>query len=214
MSSTSSMLLPFSLLEDQKCKGHENYANWKINMIVHGRPRGLLNYWEDKIFVSGELLSQPLPGQSTQSSLPLQTTPVHSRIPNELEYKLHESVALLSILINLTDIARLGVNSNGTSYEAWKFLEKQYGAGSQRMRNMKERELADWRYIDGSKVTSAGGHIEKMQKLWKAMNDTSLDISDDRFIVKLLSAFPDESWDSMMSMMYEETDLIRVMQTA
>ncbi|KNZ75923.1 hypothetical protein J132_00937 [Termitomyces sp. J132] len=31
MSGTSLMLLPFQLPKDQKCKGHKNYASWKMH---------------------------------------------------------------------------------------------------------------------------------------------------------------------------------------
>jgi hypothetical protein len=56
MSGTTSnhTLLPFSLPEDQRCKGHENYSSWEIYMVAHGAPRGLVNYWENKVTVPSD----------------------------------------------------------------------------------------------------------------------------------------------------------------
>ncbi|KNZ72391.1 hypothetical protein J132_03483 [Termitomyces sp. J132] len=177
------MLLPFQLPEDQRCKGYKNYASWKINMIAHGRPHRLLNYWEDKIVVPVLLLQSPKSENKkspTQSSLPprtLDTTPVHSWMPNKLKYKLCKSMALF-----------------------------------QCMQNMKERELADCRYSDRSKVAEEGGHIEKMWKLRKAANDAGVEITDKRFIINLLDSFL-ESWDPIALTLYRETELVQVIQT-
>jgi hypothetical protein len=48
--------------------------------------------------------------------------PVHSTILSELEYELHKSVVLSSILINVVDISSSILNPSGTSHEAWKLL--------------------------------------------------------------------------------------------
>jgi len=103
----SNSLLPFSLPEDQCCKGHENFASWEIYMLAHGGLRGLTNYWENKINIPTDPtnvseipdVSATAPTTASPTSMPL-----HSLTPTFLEYQLRESVALSSILINLVDI--------------------------------------------------------------------------------------------------------------
>jgi hypothetical protein len=127
-------LLPFSLPEDQHCKGHKNFASWEIYMLAHGGPHGLVNYWENKINVPPDPTtpsSMETPASSTQppSVVP---TPLHSLSPSPLEYMLCESIAMSSILINLVDIPGTEINPRGKSYEAWALLKEQYGKPSER----------------------------------------------------------------------------------
>lgn len=170
-----------------------------------------MKYWENKITVPSPAIS---PSRSSSPTLvplpstPIQT-PIHSTTPSELEYELRESVAMSSILINIVDIAGSGVNPDGKSHEAWKLLQKQYGAASDRARNMREKALALCKFEDGMKVAGDGGHIENMRTLRKSANDAGADITDERFITKLLDSFP-ESWDAVISNLYEKKDLSEV----
>jgi hypothetical protein len=111
-------------------------------MTAHGAPRGLLNYWENKITVPIEPIPAAAaltPGTTTTTPItPTQSTPLHSLTPLFLEYQLRESIALSSILINLIDIPGTGINPKGKSHEAWTLLKEQYGKPSERTRNMRE----------------------------------------------------------------------------
>ena len=216
MSTTSSTLSLIALSENDKLRGYENYIAWKTLMEVHGRPKGLHKYWENKITVPSSGSTEPStsdpidPKIVTTSPTPTTTpTPVHSTKPSELEYELRENVALSSILINVVDISGSGLDPSGTSHEAWKLLLDQYGKTSDRARNMREEALASCKLVEGGKVAGEGGHIEKMRTLRKLANDTGADIKDPRFITKLLDSFP-ESWDAVITPMYSETNLSTV----
>ena len=63
--------------------------------------------------------------------------------------------------------------------------------------------------LKGGKVAGEGGHIEKMCTLCKLANDTGANIKDDWFITKLLDLFP-ESWDTVITPMYSETNLSNI----
>jgi hypothetical protein len=178
---SNSLLLPFSLPKDQQCKGHENFASWETYMITHGAPRGLVNYWENKVTIPNDPSStqaivppvttvSPSTPTATTFSTPI-PTPLHSLTPNFLEYQLRKSVAMSLILINLIDIPGTRVNPRGKSHEAWKLLLDQYGKPSERTRNMRERDLDECKYVEGTKVASEGGHIERMRMLRKLTND-------------------------------------------
>jgi hypothetical protein len=161
------LLLLFSLPEDQHCKGHENFASWEIYMLTHGGPRGLVNYWENKINVPPDPTTPPSTAAPPSGTLSpsMVPTPLHSLSPSSLEYMLRESITMSSILINLVDIPGTGVNPRGKLYKVWALLKEQYGKPSKRTQNMRERDLDECRYMDGTKVTGEGGHIEQMRNL-------------------------------------------------
>jgi len=231
---SNNSLLPFSL--PKWCKGYEKYASWETYMITHRALCGLVNYWKDKVTIPNDPTQVNVPPASTVSppssitiSLPSPTstvppastisppssitiaspsstsTPLHSLTPNFLEYQLCESITMLSILINLIDIPGTRVNPRGKSHETWKQLD-QYGKPSERTRNMREQDLDECKYVEGSKVTSKGGHIERMRILGKLANDVGANFDNARFRTKLINSFP-ESWDVICSICYSMTSL-------
>ena len=211
----------FILPENNKLRGYENYAAWKILMGINGRPKELHKYWENKVVVPAGLddndpISTETPTGKTTPVSPAATTttqtpvptPLLSTTPTLLEYELHENVALSSVLINIADLSGSGIDASGTTkaHVAWKFLEDQYGRTSDRARNMREEKLSRFKMAEGAIIVGAGGHIEKMHTLWKLANDTGANIDNQRFITKLLDSFP-ESWDPVINNMYNEKDL-------
>ncbi len=136
-------------------------------------------------------------------------TPLHSTSPSELEYELRESVAMSSILINISDIYGSGINPNQKSYHAWKHLAELYGLASDRARNMREEALSNCKLEESGKVAGEDGHIEKMRTLRQRANEAGAKINDARFITKLLDSFPD-SWDPVITPMYGEPNLNKV----
>ncbi|KAF9550940.1 hypothetical protein CPC08DRAFT_647743, partial [Agrocybe pediades] len=231
MSSTSSTN-PITLAAEDKLKGYENYAHWKVLMEAHGKPKGLHKYWQNKITVPAgyeddeeeveepyleaeeepEPQPQPKPKSSQARKASTQSdkaTPLHSTTPNLLEYELRESVALLSILINVVDIYGSGIDPNKRSHQVWKALEAQYGRASDRARNMREEALASCKLAEGGKVAGEDGHIERMRKLHQRANEAGAQIGDGRFITRLLDSFP-ESWDPVITPMYGESDLNKI----
>ena len=200
-------------------------------MEAHGMPKGLHKYWRNKITVPAEcvdsnddaegeeddelLVEKPKtpiitsPSSSTATPRPT-STPLHSAVPLELEYELREAVALSSIIINISDLFGSGVDPSAKSHVAWALLQSQYGRVSDRARNMRENALASCKMEEGAKVAGEDGHIEEMRTLRRAANEAGAKISDSRFITKLLDSFP-ESWDPVITPMYGETDLSKVL---
>jgi hypothetical protein len=117
-----------------------------------------------------------------------------------------------SILINLIDIPGTGVNPRGKSHEAWKLSLDQYGKPSERTRNMRERDLEECKYVEGSKAAGEGGHIKRMRTLRKLANDAGANFDDARFKTKLIDSFP-ESWDTICSICYSMKSLSEVIAT-
>jgi hypothetical protein len=193
-------------------------------MIAHGALCGLLNYWENNIVVPTNPVTSaptatttPVPDAAATetTTLLLQThlsTPLHSLSLTFLEYQLHESIALSSILINLVDISGTSIDPRGKYHEAWTLLKEQYGKLSKRTRNMRECDLDECRYVEGTKVADDGGHIERMQNLRKLANDAGASYNDKRFKTKLINSFS-ESWDTICSICYNIASLSEVIST-
>ena len=167
-------------------------------MEVHGKPKGLHKYWENKITVPASYELGPddnkdnkdkgnTPSVDKPTTTPTATitttatasnkpTPLHSTTPLALEYKLWESVVLLSVLINIIDMFGSGIDLSGKAHTTWKLLEAQYGRVSDHTRNMHEDALASCKMLEGGKVAGEGGHIEKMHTLRKLANNTGTNI--------------------------------------
>ncbi len=65
------------------------------------------------------------------------------------------------------------------------------------------------RFQDGEKVTGDGGHVEKMRRLLKEVNDAGAGINSDNFATILIDSFP-ESWDPVISTLHGEKDIIKI----
>ena len=186
-----STLLTLSLIllsESNKLCSYENYTAWKTLIEVHGKPKGLHKYWENlvKIPTGYESVSDPeddkmekdspdktTPAKETTTTTAATSTPptstatnkpapLHSTTPMPLEYELHKSVVLSSVLINIADLSGSGINTSGKVHSAWKFLEDQYGRTSDHAKNMHEEAPASCKMEEGANVVGEGGHIEKM----------------------------------------------------
>lgn len=203
--------LPFNLRESDRFGG-ENYPNWEILMVANGAPRGLDIYWNNLVNIP--LVTPIAPPTTTPTIYPptLTTTPLSSLTPSYTEYVHREAVAMSSIILNLVDITGSGVDPKGKSFNAWAHLKIQYGSPTDRTRNRRERDLDANRFVDGGKVSGEGGHIEKMRTLRMLANEAGANITDDRFITKLLDSFP-ESWSPVISSLYNCKMLSDVINT-
>ncbi|KAF9259987.1 hypothetical protein L218DRAFT_832193, partial [Marasmius fiardii PR-910] len=119
-------------------------------------------------------------------------TAVNNPFPNLLKYRLHESVAYLTIWNNIKNPIGLGIPSGKTSKELWSYLEKEYLLVSQLARQRKEDALRACRYVDGmdGKITGEGGYLEKIRTLRKAAVIYGAEIPDLQFITIFLDSFP------------------------
>lgn len=75
---------------------------------------------------------------------------------------------------------------------------------------MREDALVSCKMEEGGKVAGEDGHIEEICTLCWAANEAGAKISDSCFITKLLNSFP-ESWDPVITPMYGEKDLSKVL---
>ncbi len=183
---------PIKLDYDEKFNG-ENWATFKMAMRTKGNICSLINYWENKVAIPGNMLA------------PLLATPINSLSLNLLKYAQHESVVLAWIIHNIKDIFGVEIDPHKPSHMAWDVLTTQYGTYSDLIRNQREKMLEVVKY-QGEKVSSDGGYIERMQKLQKEANNAGTGINDQSFKTTLLNSFH-ESWDSVISALYTKKNL-------
>ncbi|KAE9402225.1 hypothetical protein BT96DRAFT_1088234 [Gymnopus androsaceus JB14] len=202
MLSSGGIMLPFTLNDELKLRGHENYKGWKQQMLIQGKPRGLDIYWNRTASATAPTSTTSTSATGiTTTTISTEKSAINDLHPSTLEFQLRESVALSSILGNIIDIDGAGID------DTW--LEKQYGQPSDCMRTIAERELTNVRFINGTKVAGEGGYIEKLQSLRKRANNAGSMIDNSRFIVILLDSFP-ESWDVITTPLYKETNLTTI----
>ncbi|PBK70580.1 hypothetical protein ARMSODRAFT_973906 [Armillaria solidipes] len=124
---TTQHILAIKLEDDEKFNG-ENWSAFELAMLTEGNTRGLINYWENKVTISGTtIVAQP-------------NTPVNSMTPNQLKYIQCESVALASIIHNVKDVYGFGLNPLEPSHKAWAHLKAE------------EKTLKAMVYEEGEKV--------------------------------------------------------------
>ncbi|KAE9386701.1 hypothetical protein BT96DRAFT_1005823 [Gymnopus androsaceus JB14] len=190
MSSSGGNMLPFTLSDELKLRGHENYKSWKQQMLIQGKPRGLDIYWGGKATATIHIPTASTSTSGVTTTTTAEKSAINDLKPSALEFGLHESVALSSILGNIIDIDGAGIEEAWDSNVVWTYLNKQYGQPSDRMRTIMEK--------------GAYQHSPP-----KKGNDAGSTIDTPRFIVILLDSFP-ESWDVITTPLYKEKDLTSI----
>lgn len=203
-------MLPYTINKELKLRGHENYKSWKQQMLIQGEPRGLNIYWEERavVITHTTTTTTPTSGTPTTTSTTTKKSAINNLNPSNLKFEFHESIALSSILGNVIDIDGAGIKEEWSSNQVWKYLEKQYGQPSDRMRTIAERDLTNARFFNGTKVAGEGGYIEKLCGLQKKAKDAGSTIDNACFIV-ILDSFP-ESWNVITTPLYKEKDLTTI----
>ena len=97
-------MLPFILGDELRLCGQENYRSWKQQMLIQGRPRGLNIHWDGKVTATAHTTTTTLLTGATVTTTSTEKSAINDLNPSILEFKLHESVALSSILRNIIDI--------------------------------------------------------------------------------------------------------------
>ncbi|KAE9385704.1 hypothetical protein BT96DRAFT_949653 [Gymnopus androsaceus JB14] len=165
MSSSGGNMLPFTLSDELKLRGHENYKSWKQQMLIQGKPRGLDIYWGGKATATIHIPTTSTSTSGVTTTTTAKKSAINDLKPSALEFGLRESVALSSILGNIIDIDGAGIEEAWDSNVVWTYLDKQYSQPSDCMRTIMERELTNTRFIEGTKVAGEGGYIEKLRSL-------------------------------------------------
>ncbi|KAJ3847615.1 hypothetical protein EV368DRAFT_87537 [Lentinula lateritia] len=57
--------LPFILSEQNHLRGPKNFKSWHQQMLIQGKLRGMLNYWEGKVNIPTLLLPSPNPNATS-----------------------------------------------------------------------------------------------------------------------------------------------------
>ena len=106
------------LSEEQKFNGN-NLLQWNMNITQLLGSKGLSGYIDGKIQKPGPE-SLPLPPDTTTQPI---STPIYSTTPTLDEWNFRDQLARGHITLNCTDVASLGVVTNGSAKEAWESIQ-------------------------------------------------------------------------------------------
>ena len=173
---------PFQLAEDAKFDG-TNLSGWQRAMLLHGATSGQDLYWKGMVTwlfeLTKELTVPPPPDREAEGYKP---TAIFSRNPSQIEWTLREGRAKIALLTNIKNPDALGFDyMEMTSEEIWKRLGKEYGATNKRLREIPEKELRDYRWMEGNPLTSDKGHFTSMEKLRKKATDLGANIPNNQY---------------------------------
>ena len=146
------------LSEEQKFNG-ENLLQWKTNITLLLRLKGLFGYIDGSI---------PKP---TQPSKPdAVATPIYSSMPSLDEWNFQDQLAMGHIALNCTDVASLGVNATGTAKDIWDSIEIKWGKSTELQRSHAQDALNQTRYVEGTDIQD---HIKILRTRKAAVDNLS-----------------------------------------
>ena len=103
------------LSEEQKFNG-ENLLQWKTNITLLLRSKGLFGYIDGSI---------PKPTQPLKPDA--MATPIYSSTPSLDEWNFQDQLAMGQITLNCTDVASLGVITTSTAKDVWDSVKNEWG---------------------------------------------------------------------------------------
>ena len=134
MSGTPSLTI---LSEEQKFNG-ENLLQWKTNMTQLLGSKGLLGY------IDGSIPKPAQPSEittTTETTATTTVTPIYSSNPTSDEWKFRDQLTRGHVTLNCTDVASLGVVTNGTAKEAWESIQTEWGKSTDMRRSHAQEAL-------------------------------------------------------------------------
>ena len=148
------------LSKEQKFNG-DNLLQWKTNMIQLLGSKGLLGYIDGTI--PKPSASQPTTTTQTSTettTTTATTTPIYSSTPTFNEWTFHNQLTRGHITLNCMDIASLGVNTTGTTKDAWDLIQAEWGKSSDMRQSHAQETLNCTIYVKGMEIQD---HIKLLQ---------------------------------------------------
>jgi hypothetical protein len=144
-SSIDKLYTPFQIPEDSKFDG-TNLNNWP-HMLIYGATGGHNIYWKGPVTWPFELTKDlrvpPPPDREADGYKPMA---VFSQNPSQIEWTLHESHAISALLMSIKIPDALGFDHmDMISEEIWKQIGKNFGATNERLREIAEKDLRDFK---------------------------------------------------------------------
>jgi hypothetical protein len=147
------------LPEEQKFNG-ENLLQWKKNITILLRTKGLFGYINGKI---------PKPTEPSKSDDP--ATPIYSTTPSLDEWNFRDQLTMGHLALNCTDCTSLGVNTDGTAKDAWDSIEEEWGKSTDMRRSHAQEALSQTKYVEGTDIHD---HLKNLRTRKSAVDNLSI----------------------------------------
>jgi hypothetical protein len=164
MSGTPSLTI---LPEEQKFNG-DNLLQWNTNITQLLGAKGLLGYIDGKILRLGpESIQLPATPPATTQYI---STPIYSSTPTLDEWTFRDQLARGHVTLNCTNVASLGVVTNGTAKDAWDSVQAEWGKSTDMRRSHAQEALNRTIYTEGTDIQE---HIKLLRMRRAAVDNLS-----------------------------------------
>jgi transposase InsO family protein len=164
MSGTPSLTI---LPEEQKFNG-DNLLQWNTNITQLLGAKGLLGYIDGKILRPGpESIQLPATPPATTQYI---STPIYSSTPTLDEWTFRDQLARGHVTLNCTNVASLGVVTNGTAKDAWDSVQAEWGKSTDMRRSHAQEALNRTIYTEGTDIQE---HIKLLRMRRAAVDNLS-----------------------------------------
>ena len=197
------------LSEEQKFNG-ENLMQWKTNMIQLLGSKGLLGYIDGKI---PKPASPTITDTTTTTTTTTATsTPIYSTTPTPDEWSFRDQLARGHITLNCTDVAALGVNTTGSSKDAWDSIHSEWGKSTDMRRSHAHEALNRTKFVEGSNIQD---HIKLLRTRKTAVDNLSTGMmTDEHWRGVIIRSIPlTAKWLPVIPSLYSLTTLSDIVST-
>lgn len=191
MSFGSSLNIP-RLPEEKQLAGEENWRPYKWEILFAVQSRGLTGYIEGTIPKPNSYLQPIYPAvQAT-------TTPWSSPTPFPEEWDARDRLVAGTIISNITDPVRLGIDETKWASEIWTALVKRFKKQDEQRIHLADTSLCQEKF-DPAESTMED-HEKRMRNLIKKVHDLGGTVTDTQFRHIVISSMPPEWRQDVRSM--------------
>ena len=152
------------LSKEQKFNG-DNLLQWKTNMQQLLGLKGLSGYIDGLITKPTQTAT---PG--SEATAPSTGTPTHSSTPTLDEWNFRDQLTRGHITLNCTDVASLGVKTNGTVKESWDLIQAEWGKSTDMRQSHAQEALNRTEYAEWTDIQE---HIKLLRTRRAAVDNLS-----------------------------------------
>ena len=139
-------------------------------------------------------------------------TPVYSTTPTLDEWTFRDQLARGHITLNCTDVASLGVETDGTAKEAWDSIQTEWGKSTDMQRSHAQEVLSRTIYVEGTDIHE---HVKLLRARKVAVDNLSAStMSDETWRGNLIRSIPTTpKWLPVIPSLYALTTSADIVST-
>ena len=196
-----------TILSEEQKFNRDNLLQWKTNMQQLLGSKGLSGYIDGSITKPTQTVT---PG--SEATTPSTGTPIYSSTPTLDEWNFQDQLARGHITLNCTDVASLGMKTDGTAKESWDSIQAEWGKSTDMRRSHAQEVLNRTKYTEGADIQE---HIKLLRTRKTAVDNLSTTVMTDetwRGII-IRSIPPSAKWLPVIPSLYSMNNTADIIST-